>query len=298
MLPQKGVVMPAFSYISHNRISHAFAQAFRLPLTENSRYILFSDCHRGIGNANDNFLKNEHLYLAALRHYFQEGFTYIELGDGDELWENRSLTKIKEAHPDSFRILSRFYEEHRLYLLYGNHDMIKKDARFCRNNFCTYYCDCTLSEKPLFPDLLSHESIILSSSSREPELFLTHGHQAEALNSTLWRLSRFLVRYFWKPLELLGVPDPTSAAKNNTRKKRSEKCLTSWAQKHGCILITGHTHHPMTGDQNSPYFNTGSCIHPGGITGIEIIGHKLFLVKWSIASKEDLTLCVERTLLK
>lgn len=290
--------MDFFRTLSHRRISHAFTHAPRLPFTKDSRYILFSDCHRGIGNANDNFLKNEYLYLAALDHYFQNGFTYIELGDGDELWENRSLAKIKEVHTDSFRTLARFHEDQRLYLLYGNHDMVKRNSKFCQNYFNTYYCDCTFSEKPLFPGLSFLEGIILSDPQQKTELFLTHGHQAEALNSTLWRLSRFLVRYLWKPMEILGVPDPTSAAKNNTRKKRSEKCLASWAENHNCILITGHTHHPMADSKKSPYFNTGSCVHPGGITGIEIVNQQLFLVKWSMKSREDLTLCVERTLLK
>ena len=87
---------------TEKRITEALEGALRLPLTPQSRYILMSDCHRGTGNANDNFLKNEYLYLAALQYYFAGNFTYIELGDGDELWENRSLCRIKEAHTESF----------------------------------------------------------------------------------------------------------------------------------------------------------------------------------------------------
>ena len=51
---------------SGSRISKAFVGAPRLPLNT-SYYVLFSDCHRGTGNANDNFLINEHIYLAALK---------------------------------------------------------------------------------------------------------------------------------------------------------------------------------------------------------------------------------------
>ena len=68
------------SYLS--RIDHAFSDAPVLPLSENGRYVLFSDCHRGIGTSNDNFLKNQHLYFAALNYYYQHSFCYIELGDG------------------------------------------------------------------------------------------------------------------------------------------------------------------------------------------------------------------------
>ena len=65
------------------RLARSFENVPALPITCASRYVLFSDCHRGRGNSNDNFLKNQHLYFAALKHYYQTGFTYIELGDGD-----------------------------------------------------------------------------------------------------------------------------------------------------------------------------------------------------------------------
>ena len=92
----------------YQRISNAFRDAPVLPLDCGSRLVLFSDCHRGVGNSNDNFLKNQHLYLAALQHYFQKGYTYLELGDGDELWENRSLARIIDIHDDVFCLLKEF----------------------------------------------------------------------------------------------------------------------------------------------------------------------------------------------
>ena len=91
---------------ANSRITNAYENAFCLPLNPSSKYVLFSDCHRGTGRSNDNFLKNEYLYLAALKYYFSHGFTYIELGDGDELWENRSMCPIREMHAQSFELLS------------------------------------------------------------------------------------------------------------------------------------------------------------------------------------------------
>ena len=44
------------SYIT--RLDRAFADAPVLPVGPDARYVFFSDCHRGIGNNNDNFLKN------------------------------------------------------------------------------------------------------------------------------------------------------------------------------------------------------------------------------------------------
>lgn len=279
------------------RITKAFSNALSLPLTRGSRYIILSDCHRGIGNSNDNFLKNEFLYVAALEHYFRNGFTYLELGDGDELWENRSIKKIKEVHAKSFALMSGYYHENRLYAVYGNHDIIKRRENFRKRHFHTYYCEHTRCNHTLCPGITFYSGIILQDAEKKKDIYLTHGHQADPLNSTLWPFSRFLVRYIWRPLEAIGIPDPTSAAKNNRKKEKTERILTDWARQNEHLLITGHTHRPMIGTKDSPYFNTGSCISPGGITGIEIENRCITLVKWSIGARRDLTLYAMREVL-
>lgn len=279
----------------HKRLDRAFLRCPVLALTPDSRYVLLSDCHRGAGLANDNFMKNQHLYSAALTHYYNEGFSYIELGDGDELWENRSFEAIKQIHNNAFRILSNYYAQNRLYLLYGNHDMVKRSSRFVACNCTSYPCNLC-KEQELFPGIHFHEGLILRQPGKGPDLYLTHGHQADFLNSVLWRQSRFLVRYIWKPLEQTGFLDPTSAAKNNIRKKRIEERLFQWARNRGCILVTGHTHRPML-EEGSSYYNTGSCVHPHCITAIEIKDLQASLVKWIITTRPDLSLYVAREIL-
>lgn len=279
------------------RLSASFQDALRLPLGRCSRYIILSDCHRGTGRTGDNFLKNEYLYLAALDFYFQKGFTYLELGDGDELWENRSLKKIKEVHASSFQMMSRYYDANRMYAIYGNHDIVKQRRHFPSKHFQSYYCEYTGDHRPLCPGITFYSGIILQDEEQKKDVYLTHGHQADLLNSTLWPLSRFLVRYVWRPLEALGIPDPTSAAKNHTRKEKSEQTLTRWAKDNHCMLITGHTHRPMIGTKEAPYCNSGSCIHPWGITGIEIENRCLTLVKWSTQARRDQTLYAAREVL-
>ncbi len=64
------------------RIDRALKNALQLPLNACSRYVIMSDCHRGEGTMNDNFLKNQNLYYAALNCYRERGFFYVELGDG------------------------------------------------------------------------------------------------------------------------------------------------------------------------------------------------------------------------
>jgi len=253
------------------RLDRAFSQAPVLPLSSRSKYVLVSDCHRGVGTSSDNFLKNQHLYFAALEYYYRNGFSYIELGDGEELWENRNLRNITEIHNDVYEMLSCFDERDRLHLIYGNHDMIQK-------------------KNPAY-----HEALILRSESVPGiSLYLTHGHQASLLNSTFWRVARFLVRYFWSPLENLGILDPTSAAKNYDVKEKCEESLRHWAEENKHILITGHTHRTVMPEEPAYYYNTGSCVHPRCITCIEIERGKLTLVKWSMQSRIDSVLYVER----
>ncbi|MCH5268878.1 MAG: metallophosphoesterase family protein [Lachnospiraceae bacterium] len=269
------------------RLDKSFKDVPILPLCADSRYVLFSDCHRGNGTHNDNFLKNQHLYFAALRHYYREGFTYIELGDGDELWENRDMEQIKELHSNVFWQLSLFYKQKRLYMLYGNHDMVKKYPSYSRKKYADYVCTSSQSREPLFPDIRFYSGIILEDNCTGKRLYLTHGHQASLMNSTLWRVNCFLVRYLWKPLEQIGILDPTSAAKNYTIKQRSEKRLTAWAKQHNRTLITGHTHRPMVENEELHYINTGSCVHPRCITCIEIYRQNIHLVKWYMGTRDN-----------
>lgn len=281
----------------YSRVSKAFIDAPTLSLTNDSKYILISDCHRGNGSNNDYFLKNQNLYLAALGYYYNQNFTYIELGDGDELWENRRMQEITEIHSEVFRLLDKFKQNNQLYMLYGNHDIVKRKQQFLKRA-CPIHA---YSQQPEFIGLLStqeyYSGIILNDHQTGKKVYMTHGHQADFLNSALWPLARFLVRYVWNFLEHLAFKDPTSAAKNNTRKKKVEKRLTDWAVSENHILVAGHTHRPMLGTYDSPYFNTGSCVHPHSITGIEIENRCFTLVKWLVDVKEDRTLFVSREVL-
>lgn len=118
------------------------------------------------------------------------------------------------------------------------------------------------------------------------------------LNYKLWKLARFLVRYLWRPLELIGVKDPTSTAYNHERKVPVEKKLTEWVKREKHTLISGHTHRTMFPEVGEPqYFNAGSAVHPRCITGIEIADGNILLVKWHVKTKDDGTLFIGREVL-
>ena len=281
----------------HSRLSKAFKKAPVLLLNPCSRYVIISDCHRGNGSSNDNFLKNQNIYVTALQYYYQHGYTYIELGDGDELWENRHMQEIIEIYNHIFQLLSHFHSQNRLYMLYGNHDMEKKTSSFRKKVYSKYFCHEAQCTQVLFPDINFYEGIILKSSYSDTSLYLTHGHQVSFLNSALWKFARFLVRYIWKPLEHFGISDPTSAAKNYICKDKAEKRLLKYSHLTKRRLITGHTHRPRLNPSEPGYMNTGSCVHPGCITCLEIENNTISLIKWCFSVKKDRTLYVSREIL-
>lgn len=320
---------------TYKRLSEVYENPFleTIPYDCTSKFVIMSDCHRGSGYSGDNFLKKSYLFDAALNEYYKKGFTYIELGDGDELWENRCMKKIDEIHKGTFNIMSKFYNEHRLYMIFGNHDKEKEhDERFkcdssgyyskCHSSECCSkrnlrkycykydlrkYCSkCDSSEycnegnstnNPIFQGLKVHEGLVLENINNENHrIFLVHGHQGDLLNDKFYKVGRFLVRYFWKNLERWGVNDPTGAGKNYRKKKRIEHKLANWSHKEKIMLIAGHTHRPSFPNVGERmYFNDGSCVHPECITAIEIKNGCISLVRWYVTVKEDGSMCVKKS---
>jgi predicted phosphodiesterase len=197
-----------------------------------------------------------------------------------------------------FWLLSKFYNEGRLYMIYGNHDMVKKDGRFVENNLYEYYNEPEKKLVPLFKGISIHEGLVLRYLPTGSRILLIHGHQVDCLNNRLWKLARFLVRYLWRPLTTFGVNDPTRTGKNYHKKEAAEKKLTEWVKKERHVLVAGHTHRPMFPEVGEPpYFNDGSCVHPRCITALEIIGGNILLVKWNAKTRDDGTLYIGREVL-
>lgn len=276
-----------------SKIDKIYKKSKRMEISDQSRIVIMSDCHRGAGDNYDNFVKNKNIYAAALDYYYKENYTYIELGDGDDMWEVTNYKDIIQEHLDIFKILKKFFVDNRFIMLYGNHDICKKNKKLIKEVFFKYYDKLTRKERDLFPNLEVLESIILEYYGHE--ILLLHGHQVDFLNSSLWRVARFLVRYIWRPLENFGFKDPTSAAKNYRGSKKCQKKLLKWSKKKKKMLITGHTHKPMfpcAGD--NLYFNDGACIHPNGVTALEIINGSITLVRWELSLKKEQIIAVRR----
>lgn len=285
---------------STSRLDTAYQKAKRISFDSTSKFILFSDCHRGDNSFADDFANNRNIYFHALTHYFNQGFSYCELGDGDELWEHHSFDVIFKAHKNIFKLLQKFHKQKRLHMIWGNHDMVYKDQNYVQQHLSSYFEPIDNCDKTLFENITYHEGIVLTHKDTQQELFLTHGHQADWWNYSCWRIGRFLVRILWKPLQVWGIADPTSPAKNFKELIKVERKIKAWITKRKhLITIVGHTHRPRFPEPNEiPLFNDGSCVHPRSITGIEIENNQISLIKWHIDTKTDGTLQIVRVVLE
>jgi len=286
--------------ISRRRFSRAYRSAKRIPFDDDSKFIIFSDCHRGDNSFADDFANNRNTYFHALSHYYKEGFTYCELGDGDELWENLEFESIFEAHMNVYMLMKKFYAEDRLHRVVGNHDFAFKNKRYIEKHLHSYFDKITGQDVPLFPGIDFCEGLVLEHKRTRQEIFMVHGHQAEFMNYEGWKVNRFMVRILWRQLQIFGIGDPTSPARNYRELKKVERRTKKWIIENDNIFtITGHTHRPRFPEPGEiAYFNDGSCVHPRSITGLEIENGLISLIKWHITTSEDGVLRVTRKILE
>lgn len=287
-------------------------------ITKN-RFIIFSDQHKGRRNGADDFIQAEPNYLAALDHYYQEGYFFINLGDSEELWEN-SLWKVKKKNKATFEAEKKFMEMERSVKVFGNHDLFWDNDPFA-----------WLQLRSIFKMKVKiYEGVVLKAVNTGYPLtiFLTHGHQGDAQSDGNW-FSKFFVAKIWAPLQSLLRINPNTPAYDAEKKTLHNSIMYEWSStQQQLLLITGHTHQPVFGslthleklyrqfqlaekeknaeqleklldeikkrekqftavalnymDMHPTYFNTGCCcFSDGDITGIEISEGYIRLVKWT-----------------
>lgn len=265
---------------AHQGLTDALNAALRIPFDDSSRFIFFSDCHRGIDNRTDAFAPNKGLFRHALAHYLDKGFTYVEVGDGDELWMNPRFSDVQRAHRPIFDLLYQFNRRDRLHLLVGNHEITGHEP------------------VPQSKDGLTvHGGLVLEHTRTGHEIVVLHGHQADFEADPGLAVSRWMVRHVWRRLQERGFGTTPIWAKPEYRRSWPEQQIMNWLQGHkrkierriytwleACekTVICGHTHFPHFALPGTPpYFNAGSCVIPGELTGLEIQNGQIAMVKWS-----------------
>jgi predicted phosphodiesterase len=202
------------------------------------RLIIFSDQHRGARNGADDFLRSERAYNAAMAYYFAMGHTLVVLGDADELWEEFPWA-VTRAYPHTLSLEAQFHTAGRYLRVWGNHD---DDWSFPDN--------VQLFLKPFFGERLPiHESVRVAVKAGEAELgtlFLTHGHQGDMASDHWAWLSRWIVRFVWRPFQRLTRISLNTPARNWQLREKHNIALYRWAEQQSkTVLIAGHTHRPV-----------------------------------------------------
>jgi predicted phosphodiesterase len=265
---------------------------------EKDSFIIFSDQHKGNRNASDDFASNEINYLAALEFYYQKKFTFINLGDSEELWKYTADNVIAK-NGENLKAEAKFQELGKFYKTFGNHDLIWKNK-----------LDVDIYFKGIFQlPLPIYEGIVIKTQVEQKPLsiFLTHGHQGDKMSDNN-AFSTWIVAHIWNPIQRYLRINVNTPAKDYRLLDKHNIMMYEWSSTRGnLMLITGHTHKPVfasgryTSDGKQPagisekferevrptYFNTGCCcFNDGDITGIEIDAGEIRLVKWHQDSQQ------------
>lgn len=281
------------------RLTKAYKNAKIEYFDNNSRYIFFSDTHRGDNSLSDEFSRNQNIFLYALDYYYYNGYTYVEAGDGDELLEHSKFKHIRLAHSDVFCTLKKFFDDNRFILLYGNHNIFLRNKEYVKKHFYHFYDEYNEEECELFKGIHPGEAMILKNKITGQEILTVHGHQGDFMNDQFWFGSMIMLRYFWRFMHIVGFQNPVSPAKNINKRHKIEKAYNKWIDKHKKLLICGHTHRPKFPRSGElPYFNAGCCIHSRGITGLEILDGKIMLVEWAVRADQVGVLKIKRKVIR
>ena len=276
-----------------------FERIKHITSTPGMKLIVMSDMHRGDGSGADDFAQNSLIYRCALEYYLENGFTYIELGDAEELWENDNFDQIYITHTPVYELLAKFHDpdpaKTRYIKVWGNHDLYWKDHQ-------DIY-------QALFPGMQIYEAAILNNT-----ILMIHGHQADPMCSgPVAAVSQFFVNHIWADLQRTGIKDPTRAATNPGLCNEVDERLHKWATNNDrgiSAIIAGHTHRAvfenlsltemrlqalrfkgedaadLQARRDPFYYNTGSCVHPMSITGLEMLYNgkiRFNLIEWQCA---------------
>lgn len=286
---------------SKDFIKRLLKTGYFIEFNDSSKIVIISDVHRGDGGYADSLRQNRNIYKAALGFYYENGYTLIELGDGDELWKNPNCLDIAYNYKDIFAILNKFYEDNKLCLVFGNHDMVKSEPDFIKEQrriFAEAGYGFGREMLELYSKVKFYEGVVLRYTPLNKNIIAFHGHQVDVINCDMWKTSRFLVRYLWRFMEgVAGFKSPISPANNYNKGTKIDNILAKLALNEKKMIICGHTHNdifPKPGE--GLYFNDGCCVFPSAVTCIEITNGEISLIKWEIEVSDSDVLYINKTI--
>lgn len=303
-------IHPGYQANINRGLNNAFRNAGIVEMElSKAKIIIFSDQHKGIGDHADDFHQSRPAYEAALLYYQEKGYTLAVLGDVEELWEN-TPSAVMGGYPSIFEIEQDFHMDGKYWRFWGNHDDEWENPSQVVKYLGLYFKDLIVRE--------SLRLTIFDEGVDCGEIFMVHGHQG-SLASDRFGWVRWLVRYFWRPFQRIFRINTNTPATDRHLRHKHDIAMYNWAALNkGLVLVAGHTHHPIfptqfhterlaqefetfqelstdldeideaqsdlrfaQAQEKPSYFNSGCCcFNDGRITGIEISGGKIKLVRW------------------
>jgi len=315
--PDKRLVFASLSKLLEGIRKGSFGIAVPFDLST-GKFIILSDQHKGARDPADDFRLAEKNYTAALNYYLENGFTLVCLGDCEELWENKPDVVIAK-NQDNLQLESQFLQLNRYYRIYGNHDLewkyeiqrnlhLKKNfgarlkvyeaivltTRYNDRSFCIFLAHGHQGDRksdgnwfstwvvaaiwtPIqrfleisinttsdsFELVDKHNVIMYEWSEQQKDLLFISGHTHKPVFASLDHIERLN-----KQLEAAQQRNDAAAMESLTEELERRKAEYAGKQFHKTMV-------------KPTYFNTGCCcFSDGDITGIEIEGDNISLIKW------------------
>lgn len=305
-----------------------------IELGNEGKVIIFSDQHKGTRNYRDDFALSEKNYLAALAYYNQQEFLYCNLGDSEELWKNK-LEKVIEKNTATFEAEKLFLQRDAFVKIFGNHDLYwgnaplagltlekvygqkmkvyegiilaatvrmipfnillthghQGDLQSDGNWFSKWFVSVIWGplqsflrinpNTPAYDSQLktAHNTMMYNWTADQSNLALITGHTHQPVFNSLTHLERLYM---------------TLA---NARERGDQPTIDSIETTLKAGNFSGELSARLDYSRNT-YFNTGCCcFSDGDITGIEIEGDAIRLIKWKEQERLVLEECGLETLL-
>jgi predicted phosphodiesterase len=333
--PNRERIHEALNKLFKNIIEESGNKGLVLGFTDQDNFIVFSDQHKGARDFADDFTTNEKNYLAALTYYDKNNYHLVCLGDSEELWEN-TLEQIKKHNKSTFEAEKRFLQRNAFIKVFGNHDLYwdndplagfqlekiygqkvkiyegliltteieerplqlflthghQGDLQSDGNWFSKWFVSTIwapfqayLRINPNTPaynnQFKSAHNQLMYEWAAEQEAILITGHTHQPVFNSLTHLERMYIQ-----LKEAIVKNDTIAQQKLKQQMEIEKIV------YGAEIPTFKAMQPN-------YFNSGCCcFNDGDITGLEICGGKIKLIKWEYQQDIPTRVVLEEARLK
>lgn len=204
-----------------NRLNSLYTKTGGIEISEEDKFVIFSDLHMGNGGHLDDFVHNSEFLRYVLENYYESKQFHLVLnGDIEELYKF-PLKKILCRYKGFYKVLEKFQKRNALTKLLGNHD-------YQLHNKKHFLFKIPIKEA-------------FKLKWKGDDILIFHGHQAGRFNEFIHTVTTFFLRTFGNNL---GIKNYTVAF-DSKKKYKYEKRVYDFAKTNKILALIGHTHRPL-----------------------------------------------------